>query len=230
MASPHLLPQNPLLSYQKMFKLSSLHDRKILKAIDELRKQRDDDDRDVIELKSMKRMLRQIQEDQKFIKESLRQIKLNSSSCHLPSSSTIQERVKFDKCFQLADESFEEYLRRLNKIANKAKLCSCCSDQLMATRIAMGLKDLNLRRELEELIPFPSLKDVVEICRKKEEIYALMNKEFCAACGQPKHFATRGCPAVDVFCNLCKNYGHYFIVCPLNTKFARNKFIDYGLD
>ena len=73
-----------------------------------------------------------------------------------------------------------------------------------------------------------------EICRnaklswimsKKEEIYALMNKESCAACGQQKHVAKRGCPAVDILCNLCKNYGHYFIMCPLNTKFARNQTI-----
>ena len=226
-----MLPQNPL-SFQKMFKLSSLQDRKLLKATEELRKQRKDDGQDyfysenLMELKSLKKELKRIQEDQMLIKESLRHIKLINSSvspCSRPSS--VEERVDFEKCSQLADESFEEFFRRLNKLASRAKLCSCCGDQQMTTRIAMGLRDLNLRRELQELNPFPSLRNVVEICRKKEEIYALMNKESCAACGQQKHVAKRGCPAVDILCNLCKNYGHYFIMCPLNTKFARNQTI-----
>jgi len=204
--------------------------------MEELRKQRIDDDRDCIysedlmELKSLKKELKCIQEDQMLIKESLRHMQLKSpvSSC-LPSPSSLEERVDFDKCSQLADESFDEFFRRLNKLASRAKLCSCCGDQQMTTRIAMGLRDLNLRRELQELNPFPSLRNVVEICRKKEEIYALMKKESCATCGQPKHVAKRGCPAVDLLCNLCKNYGHYFIMCPLNTKFARNQTICFDL-
>jgi len=145
--------------------------------------------------------LDKIKATQKDINIALRALKLNPSQgldnstarhqCHHRSDSTprsLGDRVDFDRCSQLLDETFEDFYRRLCKVAAKAQLCSCCADQRIAARIALGIRNRVFSKELMELSPFPTVKQVVEICRANETIDRLMNRTPCAGCGQVNCF------------------------------------------
>ena len=224
--------QDKVMSNQQLLHLSYKTERKIKIALNGLREQRLQDEltnpnrngENLTDWDSLQREIKSIEEDQQLVKDQLRKLKLSSSSsnssCSGSRPSRMSQRAELEKCIQLADENFDEFFHRLNIIAAQAQFCNCCIDQMMATRIAMGVRDLDLRKDLLELSPFPSTQQVVNICRAQEEIGILMNQPPCTQCGQKKHYR-RGCPAIGLLCNLCKNYGHYFIMCPLNTKFGK---------
>ena len=192
-------------------------------------------------LDKLERELNGIKAAQREINIALRSLKLNDSSkrpdnatSHLISHGsdscprTLGDRVYFDRCSQLLDETFDDFYRRLSKVASKAQLCCCCADQRIATRIALGLRNRAFSKELMELTPFPTAKQIVEICRANETIDQLMNRTPCAGCGQMKHRnRNKVCPALGLGCNRCKGMDHFFIVCPLNSKSQR--FRDFKL-
>lgn len=212
----------PGLSPQQLLYFSTVQDREINTTSTEIRQQQVETVQQNSQMQQfLERKMKRIEEAQKKINVSLRLLQLDSSShssgSHSPCPSALGDRAEFDRCSQLADENFEDYYRRLRKVAAKAQLCACCSDERMATKIALGVRDRDLSKELLSISPFPSEEKVVKICRLKEEIANLSNKTPCSGCGQLKHYGNT-CPAVGQSCSRCKNGDHYFKMCPLNTK------------
>lgn len=191
-------------------------------------------------LHKLERELYEIKAAQKEINIVLRSLKLSSSelntaiarSCNHVSDScprSLGDRVDFDRCSQVLDETFEDFYRRLCKEAFKDKLCCCCADERIAARIALGIRNRAFSKELMELSPFPTAKQIVEICRANETIDHLMNRNPCAGCGQMKHRnRNKICPALGLGCTRCKGMDHFFIVCPLNSKAKRCRDFKLG--
>ena len=171
------------------------------------------------ELEKLQRLLNEIVADQNEINEALRALKMDNPSAHHgshPCPSSLVDRVEFDRCTQVLDESFEDFYIRLCKVASKAQLCSCCSDQRMATRIALGLRNRAFSKELMEITPFPTLENIVKICRANDAIDHLMNRTPCPGCGQMKH-RNKVCQAIGAGCIRCKSKDHYQLMCPLKS-------------
>ena len=78
------------------------------------------------------------------------------------------DRVAFAERVQRQGESFDDFLVALREIAANADLCESCLDQQLVTRLMCGVLESDTRRKLLAISPFPSLHEVVTICRTRE--------------------------------------------------------------
>lgn len=51
------------------------------------------------------------------------------------------DRVAFEECCQSPNETSDEFLIRLKRLAGSAELCALCADQRMATRVIAGVRE-----------------------------------------------------------------------------------------
>ena len=78
------------------------------------------------------------------------------------------DRVAFDSRQQLEEETFDQYLVEIKRLAEEADLCKNCIDQRLATKIMSGIRCSETRQKLLAMNPFPELQDVINICRSRE--------------------------------------------------------------
>ena len=155
------------------------------------------------------------------------------------------DRVEFEMCRQEPNESFDDFYIRLKRIADCAQLCAGCFETRLATRIMSGISDSSVRQKLLAHTPFPTLKQVVNLCRSEEsairsgvqlnnrQVSKLAGRsknnkprddatksdmESCKACGRAAHVGEEKCPAIGRPCSFCKQLGHFAKVCPDKTK------------
>ena len=146
------------------------------------------------------------------------------------------DRVAFAERIQEVGEAFDDFLVALKKIAANAELCPYCADQQLVTRLMCGIRDTVTRRELLAVHPFPSLRQVIDVCRSRESAannddllsrvhlsgppvvataVAPHHQDHSTAwpqCGYPRHTGKR-CPAQGSLCNKCGQLGHFARVC-----------------
>lgn len=86
------------------------------------------------------------------------------------------ERLEFLNCIQLPHETFDEFYVRLYKLAEAANLCKDrrCAELSIIAIIYRSIKKTDLRMEILEIKPFPTLEQVCAICRRDEVISEAM--------------------------------------------------------
>jgi hypothetical protein len=147
------------------------------------------------------------------------------------------DHVAFEECHQTANETFDDFVIRLKRLAGTAELCAHCSDERLATRVMAGVRDGESRRKLLSLPPFPTLQQAVNLCRGEESVRAnertLSGQSFvnalnarprrqplppgtaiCKACGRLAHNKEEICPAIGRQCHICNEPGHFSPRCP----------------
>ena len=146
------------------------------------------------------------------------------------------DKVTFAERIQEVGEAFDDFLVALKKIAANAELCPNCADQQLVTSLMCGIRDTVTRRKLLAVHPFPSLRQVIDVCRSRES--AANNDDLlwrvhlsgppvvataaaphhqdhstaCPQCGYPRHTGKR-CLAQRSLCNKCGQLGHFARVC-----------------
>ena len=82
------------------------------------------------------------------------------------------DRYAFLDCEQREGESFNSFLIRLNTLAASARLCRAhatreeCEEFTRVAAIIRGIRYQEMKNKLLAIHPFPSLKDVITVCRQ----------------------------------------------------------------
>ena len=148
------------------------------------------------------------------------------------------DRVDFEMCLLEPNKSFDDFFIRLKQIADCDELYNC-ADQWMTTRVMSGISSNSLRQKLLALKPFPTMQQVVTLCRSEEsairsglqlsgqKVAKVKKKNFnqdrksiqksnrvkdhgmCKTCGRDSHLKGETCPAVGKTCSSCKEVGHF---------------------
>lgn len=147
------------------------------------------------------------------------------------------DHVAFEERRQEDGEQFDDFYVDLKRIAEESELCGNCVEKRLTTKIISGVRCPELRQKLLILTPFPSLKEVVDICRSFEtankDSQSLENKipierirnpattnqdrsyntqAKCGRCGYGPH-KNSSCPAKNTVCKKCGKIGHWEKVC-----------------
>lgn len=151
------------------------------------------------------------------------------------------DRVAFDERTQEKGETFDEYYVVVRKLSEEGDLCGHCIEQRLTTRIMSGIINQDVRQKLLAMTPFPSLQQVIDICRSEEsaskDSHAISNKSYierinyqqnnnnfkdnnnenCYRCGLEVHRNGK-CPAFNSTCRYCNVTGHWASVCKKKLK------------
>lgn len=154
--------------------------------------------------------------------------------CVTISKHTLFDRWTFHTCNQMEAETFDEYLRRLNKTADGCDFNTIPLDKVKSTmirdRLIFGIGDENLKKQfLKEDLTKLTFDDVINRCKVNEiteERYSAMVNEgdktvhkmkatqvprkLCKFCGGSHPFTSGSCPALNRTCNICNKKGHLF--------------------
>ena len=84
------------------------------------------------------------------------------------------DRYAFLDCEQREGESFNSFLIRLNSLAASARLCRAhatreeCEEFTRVAAIIRGIRNSEMKNKLLAIHPFPSLQEVISVCRQQD--------------------------------------------------------------
>ena len=146
------------------------------------------------------------------------------------------DRVAFDERKQHKGETFDEFFVDIKKLSIESDFCEQCYEQRLTTKIMSGIASQEVRQKLLAFNPFPSLQDVVDVCRSEEsaskDSQALHKKAHidhvkcppklqqtdrkdnkpCIRSGYKFH-KNGTCPAIKSRCRYCNLIGHWDKMC-----------------
>lgn len=155
------------------------------------------------------------------------------------------ERWLFHTCNQLPNETFDDYLIRLNKIIDKCQFEKISTNDIKNTmlrdRIAFGVRDQELKKKfLREDPEKLALDDVINACKVNEiteDRFKNMHQEdktvnklvkvdkkqqACKFCNKAHPFKKDACSAFKHTCTVCNKKGHLEVCCYKKQK-AKSK-------
>ena len=158
--------------------------------------------------------------------------------------SVLADRFAFLDARQQTHEIIEEFLRRLVKLRQSARLClehktrEDCADFSHIAAIIGGIRDVDLRTKLLAIQPSPTLQQVLtfirsheatrinepSVARPQNPINIVSNQQqpktqtpdTCPNCGK-SHRSDQTCPAKGKICNAYNKPNHFANVCRSKT-------------
>lgn len=165
--------------------------------------------------------------EQDSVKNIIEAIKKKLSS----KKNVIYDRPMFNSCNQWKNETFDEYLLKLNKLVEKCEFNSF-KDDLLRDKVVLGIKNKELHNKLmtkadltlEKAIDSCKVEELTkkrmkDIPKKKEDSYVRKNHTErkncgkCLFCENSHQFKKDMCPAFGKSCSNCKGKYYFAIVC-----------------
>lgn len=151
----------------------------------------------------------------------------------------IYERAVFNSTCQHEEESFDEYLIKLQELIETCEY-GAFRDDLLRDRIVIGIKNRDIRKKLLTK-PDLTLEQTIDICKidevtvqrlknleqdESKSINKIEKKQFlkiCKFCGNKHKFIKGSCPAYGKNCNKCGGKNHFEKVCKREKRKNMNK-------